>query len=89
MQQVNQPRRRTIHEATYLLLKRLSEQMEPISKLVVDTEAPDQPHPMDTMITLLRETIQGIENVHARLENLEARLDEPMFRKPFQNAIRG
>ncbi len=89
MQQVNQPRKRTIHEATYFLLKRLSEQMEPISKLVMDTEAPDQPHPMVTMIALLQETVQGIENIHVRLENLEARLDEPMFRKPLQDAIRG
>jgi hypothetical protein len=57
--------------------------MEPISKLlVVDTEAPDQPHPMDTMIALLQETVRGIENVHVRLENLEARLDEPIFKKP-------
>lgn len=77
MQQVNQQRKRTIHEATYLLLKRLSEQMEPVSKLLPDAEAPDQPAPMDIMIELLQQSVEGIEKLHIRLENLESRLDEP------------
>ena len=88
MQQGNQPTR-TIHQATYSLLKRLSEKMEPVSKLVLDTEAPDQPHPMDIMIDLLSQTVEGIERVHVRLENLEARLDEPAVVKALKDAIRG
>jgi len=89
MQEANQQPKRTIHQATYSLLKRLSEKMEPVSKLVLDTEAPDQPHPMDIMIDLLSQTVEGIDRVHVRLENLEARLDEPAVVKALKDAIRG
>jgi len=77
MQQANQQTKRTIHQATYSLLKRLSEQMEPVSKLAASSDGPDQPHPMDTVIELLRQTVGGIEQIRARLENLESRLDGP------------
>jgi hypothetical protein len=89
MQQANQQPKRTIHQATYYLLKRLAEQMEPVSKLVLETEAPDQPHPMDIMIELLRQAVEGIEKVHTRLEHLESRLDEPAVVKALKEAIRG
>jgi len=41
------------------------------------------------MIDLLSQTVEGIERVHVRLENLEARLDEPAVVKALKDAIRG
>jgi len=91
MQQPNQqPKpRRTIHEATYAMVRRLTQQLEPLSKLVQDTDALDQPEPMDTMIELLRQSVEGIEKLHTRLENLESRLDEPMVAKALKDAVNG
>jgi hypothetical protein len=85
MQQANQQTKRTIHQATYSLLKRLSEQMEPVSKLAANSDGPDQPHPMDTVIELLRQTVGGIEQIRTRLENLESRLDEPAVTTALKN----
>ena len=65
-----------------IIFSRLSEQMEPVSKAVLDTEGLDQPHPMNIMIELLRQAVEGIEKLHIRLENLaESRLDEGMVKK--------
>lgn len=85
MQQANQQTKRTIHQATYSLLKRLSEQMEPVSKLAGNSDGPDQPHPMDTVIELLRQTVGGIEQIRSRLEDLESRLDEPSVTTALKN----
>ncbi len=85
MQQANQQTKRTIHQATYSLLKRLSEQMELVSKLAANSDGPDQPHPMDTVIELLRQTVGGIEQIRSRLENLESRLDEPAVTTALKN----
>jgi hypothetical protein len=90
MQLNTQQRKRTIHEATYALLKRLSQQMEPVTLLAQQTSPlPDEPHPMDTMIDLLQQLVGGIEQVHLRLENLEARLDDPAVVKAIKDAVRG
>jgi hypothetical protein len=85
MQQANQQTKRTIHQATYSLLKRLSEQMEPVSKLAANSDGTDQPHPMDTVIELLRQAVGGIEQIRSRLENLESRLDEPAVTTALKN----
>jgi hypothetical protein len=85
MQQANQQPKRSIHQATYFLLKRLSEQMEPVSKLAANNDGPDHPHPMETIIELLRQTVGGIEQIRTRLENLESRLDEPAVTTALKN----
>jgi hypothetical protein len=83
-------RKRTIHEATYSLLKQLSEQMEPVTLLAQQTSpSSEEPHPMDTMIDLLRQLVGGIEQVQLRLENLEARLDDPAVVRAIKDAARG
>jgi hypothetical protein len=63
--------------------------MEPVSKLAASRDGADQPDPMDTMIALLRQVVGGIEQVHTRLESLEASLDHPAVVKAIKNAIHG
>ncbi len=81
--------RPNIHQATYKLLRRLTQQMEPVARLAQGAEAPDQPSPTDTMIDLMRQTVGGIEQLHGRLERLEARLDDPTVVRAIKAAING
>lgn len=79
MQQDSQQRKQNIHEATYSLLKRLSAQIEPVSKLAGGDLT--QPEAIDTMIRLLEETVMAVNRVHERLEHLESRLSQPPPRR--------
>jgi hypothetical protein len=89
MQQSNQQPRQNVHQATYRLLRQLAQQMEPVAKLAQETSLPGEPHPMDLVIRLLQQVVGGIEQVHSRLESLEARLDEPAVTKAIKNAVHG
>jgi hypothetical protein len=89
MQDTKPQAKPTIHQATYRVLLNLAKQMGPVSKLAAEAESPEQPHPMDTVIELLRQLVGGIDRVHVRLENLEARLDEPAVVKTIKSAIHG
>jgi hypothetical protein len=44
---------------------------------------------MDILIELLRQVVGGIEQIHARLERLEARLDDPAVVKAIKTAVHG
>lgn len=88
MQQINQRPQPTIQEATYQLLRQLAHQMEPISQLA-KASSPNETDPMDTVIQLLRQVVGGIKQVHTRLENLEARLDDPAVVKAIKQAVHG
>jgi hypothetical protein len=89
MQDTKPQSKPTIHQATYRVLLNLAKQMTPIAKLAAEAESPDQPHPMDIVIELLRQVVGGIDRVHVRLENLEARLDDPAVVKTIKSAIHG
>ena len=78
----------SIHLATYRLLKQLMQEMDPIAKLAAQAEAPDQPHPMTAVITLLQHLTEGVERILTRLETLEARLDEATAAKAIKDAVR-
>ncbi len=84
---MDQPRQ-NIHQATYRLLQHLARQLQPVATLA-QAGMPDQPHPMDTIVELLRQVVTGIEQLHSRLENLEARLDDPAVLRAIKTAIRG
>ena len=79
MQQENQQRKQSIHEATYSLLKRLSAQIEPMAKLTGGD--PNQPEAIDTMIRLQEATVLAVDRIHERLERLESRLSQPPPRR--------
>lgn len=89
MDQQSQLQTQNIHQATYRLLKYIAQQMKPVSILAQEATSPNEPHPLDIMIELLRQTVSGIEQVHSRLENLEARLDNPVVARAIKHAIRG
>lgn len=88
MDQVKKPKR-TIHEATYALLKRLTDQLEPVSQLMTESsETVGYPQTLDILIELLRQTVAGIERLHVRIDDLESRLDETAAAKALKSAIR-
>ena len=78
----------TIHQAKYHLVRQLAAQMEPLSKLVASGGDTDQLDPTGTMVTLLQQIVGGIDQIHARLENLEARLDDPAVVKAIKSTMR-
>lgn len=88
MDQVKKPKR-TIHEATYALLRRLTDQLEPVSQLMAESsETAGYPQTLDILIDLLRQTVAGIERLHVRIDDLESRLDEAAAAKALKSAIR-
>jgi hypothetical protein len=89
MNDENQQPRPNIHLATYKLLRHLAQQMEPVSRLAQEADTQNQPNPADTMIELLRQVVTGVEQLHGRLEKLEARLDDPAVVKAIKAAIHG
>lgn len=88
MDQVKKPKC-TIHEATYALLRRLTDQLEPVSQLMAESsETAGYPQTLDILIDLLRQTVAGIERLHVRIDDLESRLDEAAAAKALKSAIR-
>ena len=85
----NNPQPTNVHQATYRLVQDLAQQMKSIAVLAQEVTSPNEPHPLDIMTELLRQVVQGVEQVQSRLENLEARLDDPVVVKAIKGAIRG
>lgn len=85
----NNPQPSNVHQATYRLVRHLAQQMKSITVLAQEVTSPNEPHPLDIMTELLRQVVQGVEQVQSRLENLEARLDDPAVVKAIKGAIRG
>lgn len=89
MQQENLKPQPDIHRATYQLVHKVAKQVEPLSKLMRGTDNPNDVDPIDTMIELLQQTVAGIEQVQARLEALEARLDDSTVMNAIKSAAHG
>lgn len=88
MQQENSKPRPDIQRATYQLVHKVAAQVEPLSKLM-QGDNPNAVDPIDTMIELLQQTVAGIEGVQARLEALEARLDDATVMNAIKSSAHG
>jgi hypothetical protein len=80
--------RPNIHQATYRLVCQLAQQLEPVSRLAQETGDPNVPDPMEVIIELPRQVVNGIEQVQSRLEELEARLADQAVVKAIKS-VRG
>lgn len=89
MQQESQKPRQTIQMATYRLLQQLVQQMQPVAGLAREADDPNEPNPTGVIIELLRQLVNGVEQVRAGLEALEARLDDPAVVKAIKSAMNG
>lgn len=67
MSENNTQSKPTVQVATYRLLDQLRKEMGPIAKLVAPSEAPDQPHPMEAVIELLKALTGGVEQIWGSL----------------------
>ncbi|MDA9442955.1 hypothetical protein XH98_28440 [Bradyrhizobium sp. CCBAU 51745] len=89
MQQENSKPRPNIQRATYQLVHKVAAQIEPLSKLMQGEDNPNAVDPIDTMIELLQQTVAGIEGLQARLEALEARLDDATVMNAIKSSAHG
>ncbi len=89
MQQENQKPRQTIHQATYHLLRQLAQQMQPVARLAQEADGPNEPDPTDIIIELLRQLVNGVEQILSRLETVEGRLDDATVMNAIKSAAPG
>ena len=62
-------------------MRKVAKQIEPVALAFATKESQEQPDPIDTMIQLLTQVVGGIEQLHSRFDNLEARLDRPAIKR--------
>lgn len=87
--QQQRPQSPNIHQTTYDAVRRLARQLEPVTKLVQGTDSPNAVDPIATIIELLSQTVTGIDRILARLEALEARLDDATVMNAIKSSVHG